>query len=280
MIRISCPACGKSIEALEEAESKKGRCPHCEGIFGITDIVDFREAEQDEAQEVAGFRGKYKKIERNGYLKSPAKVYTAAVKKHNAMCFLACIITVLSFGCSPPEDPVIEESENIHQAAARGNIQEVKRFLDEGVSVDDLAATGTPLHNAAAGGHVEMVEFLLERGADVSSRKAFLSDGTPLHTAANYGHPRVVEVLRRHGADVNAVKKIGTISGLTPLHDAVLSRNSSSGHLEASRILLENGADVNARAVMGDESSTALGAALQLDYTGLAELLESYGGRE
>ncbi len=45
-------------------------------------------------------------------------------------------------------------------------------------------------------------------------------------------------------------------------------------------MLLENGADVNARAVMGDETSTALGTELYLDYAGLVELLGICGGGE
>ncbi len=194
----------------------------------------------------------------------------------------ALLLCLLAPGCSPP-GPDAERTEhmNIQQAALRGDTGAVERFLDEGVPVDDLASTGTALHNAVVGGHAETAGFLIESGADVNLRQPrIISDATPLHIAANHGHSEIVELLILHGADVNAPKSASGITGITPLHDAVLTGRAHEGHLKSAELLLENGADVNARAESADESMTPLRAALQLGYEDIAELIAGYGGGE
>ena len=195
----------------------------------------------------------------------------------------ALLLCLLAPGCSPP-GPDAERTEymNIQQAAFQGDTGAVERFLDEGVPVEeDLASMGSALHNAVAGGHAETVGFLIERGADVNLRQErTISDATPLHIAANYGYSEIVELLIRHGADVNAPKSAGGITGITPLHDAVLTGRAHEGHLKSAELLIENGADVNARAESVDESMTPLRAARQLGYEDIAELIARYGGKK
>ena len=191
------------------------------------------------------------------------------------LCFLAP-------GCSPPA-PDAESSEymNIQQAAFQGDTGAVERFLDKGASVDDLASMGSALHNAVAGGHAETVGFLIERGADVNlCQEGTISDAAPLHIAANYGYSEIVELLIRRGADVNAPKSAGGITGITPLHDAVLTGQAHEGHLKSVELLIENGADVNAQAESVDESMTPLRAARQLGYEDIAEMISRYGGEK
>jgi uncharacterized protein len=54
---------------------------------------------------------------------------------------------------------------DLHDAAERGDIDEVCRLLDSGVPVDELDdGDETALHGAAALGHAEVVRLLLERG--------------------------------------------------------------------------------------------------------------------
>ena len=114
----------------------------------------------------------------------------------------------------------------LHEAAEKGDVQEVKRLLERGEDVDvrttrertppdetkpaflsalesTLDSSGsTPLHVAASNGHAEVVALLLENGADPNAKNRI--DVTPLHMAAMDGHLPVVELLVAHGADVNA----------------------------------------------------------------------------
>ena len=93
---------------------------------------------------------------------------------------------------------------SIHEAAALGNIEAVKQFLDSGTDVNAKDKTGgTPLDEAAGWGRKDIVELLIAKGADVNSK--FDDDGsTPLHLAAWKGHFDTAELLIAADADVNA----------------------------------------------------------------------------
>lgn len=68
---------------------------------------------------------------------------------------------------------------DLHDAAERGDVDEVHRLLDEGVPVDQLDDSDeTALQGAAAFGHVEVVRLLLERGAEIDQ-----TDGVEFRTA-------------------------------------------------------------------------------------------------
>ena len=70
---------------------------------------------------------------------------------------------------------------DLHDAAERGDIDEVCRLLDSGVPVDELDdGDETALHGAAAFGHAEVVRLLLERGAavDQTDGSQFRTDGS------------------------------------------------------------------------------------------------------
>ena len=136
---------------------------------------------------------------------------------------LTTIAAVLVVGCGPSVD--------IHEAAAKGNIEAVKQYLDGGgdVNAKDDFDGRTPLHYAAQLGHKEIVELLIANGADVNARR----DGgrTPLLSAA-YGHKEIVELLINAGADVNAKG----YDGWTPLERAI-KRN----HPETADLLRKHG---------------------------------------
>jgi ankyrin repeat protein len=87
----------------------------------------------------------------------------------------------------------------LHDAAERGDLDEVRRLLDAGVPVDELdEGDESALHGAAAFGHTEVVRLLLERGAAVDQ-----TDGdqfyTPLMAAAANGHFAAVQALLANG---------------------------------------------------------------------------------
>ena len=82
------------------------------------------------------------------------------------------------------------------------------------------AAAGewTALHNAAAEGDAEHVKRLLNIGADVDAK--LKDDRTPLHWAVSFGNAAVVKLLLEGGADVEARDKYGK----TP-HDLAKNQN-------------------------------------------------------
>jgi hypothetical protein len=60
-------------------------------------------------------------------------------------------------------------------AAFKGNIEALKKHLDDGVDVNAMwDSTGmTPLHSAARLGHIKIVELLVAEGGDVNVKSKF-----------------------------------------------------------------------------------------------------------
>ena len=137
----------------------------------------------------------------------------------------------------------------IHRAADAGDVDTLRRELDDGVSPNALSGRGrTPLHYLCSRGdnpdaRVDCLHVLLEAGANVNAPN--VHQNTPLHLAAVRGYANVVAALLEAGADVNR----GDHSNFTPLHWACMRYDL---HVEPALILLiRNGAAVNARTSQG-----------------------------
>ncbi|MFC1792924.1 ankyrin repeat domain-containing protein [Planctomycetota bacterium] len=158
----------------------------------------------------------------------------------------------------------------LHLAAHRGDIDKVKKSLEEGTNIDMRNEAGhTPLFYAASAGQMHVVEFLISRGAEVDAKDN--RGETPLFYAGDAGWRNVAELLIAKGADVNArghersgalesaawlgrgdvakllIAKGADIKakdqwGYIPLHAA-----ASSGLVEVSELLISKGSDVNAK---------------------------------
>ena len=131
-----------------------------------------------------------------------------------------------------PESPTAKASEiSIHEAAALGNIEVVKQFLDSGTDVNAKDETGgTPLDEAAGWGRKDIVELLIAKGADVNAK--FDDDGsTPLHLSAWKGHFETAELLITADADVNAKMEDGD----TPLDLAERESRRDSSQVKAAK---------------------------------------------
>ncbi|XP_062081077.1 phytochrome-interacting ankyrin-repeat protein 2-like [Humulus lupulus] len=99
---------------------------------------------------------------------------------------------------------------SLHIMARRGDLEEVKRLLEEEGMDVNVAACGskstgvTPLHLAAEGGHLSVMEELLERGADIDAKAKNVNGGscgwTPLHYAAKQRKREAVKFLVENGA--------------------------------------------------------------------------------
>ena len=154
---------------------------------------------------------------------------------------LTILLLVLAVSCAkrkieiyPAGNNVSVSSTPLHRAAQNGNIEEVRRLLENGADVNAQANNGsTPLHAAAEKGQREVVQLLLDRGADIEVRDMF--GDRPLHTAAEEGQREVVECLVKNGADVNAQAD----NGSTPLHKA-----ACYGHLVVVKHLINAGTDI------------------------------------
>jgi ankyrin repeat protein len=166
---------------------------------------------------------------------------------------LTTIAALLLVGCgesqqstalteSKPAEPVAEASQpepttakapdiSIHEAAALGDIEAVKQFLDSGTDVNAKDKTGgTPLDEASGWGRKDIVELLIAKGADVNAK--FEDDGsTPLHLAAWKGHFETAELLIAADAYLNAKMEDGD----TPLDLAERESRRDSSQVKAAK---------------------------------------------
>jgi cytohesin len=156
-------------------------------------------------------------------------------------------------------------SRSLEEAAATGDVEEVRSLISQGVDVDVLSEDifKTPLHRAAIEGHKDVIELLLAKGADVEAR--CVSGATALHYAAERDRTEITTLLIGNGTDVN----IKNSKGDTPLHYA-----AKAGHKDIVELVISKGADINAR---DDEGHTPLDIATSRNRKDIVELLISKG---
>ncbi|XP_067568591.1 protein phosphatase 1 regulatory subunit 16A isoform X2 [Pseudorca crassidens] len=110
----------------------------------------------------------------------------------------------------PQKRVLFPPSVALLEAAARNDLEEVRQFLESGVSPDLANEDGlTALHQSCIDDFREMVQQLLEAGAKVNARDS--ECWTPLHAAATCGHLHLVELLIAGGADLLAVNTDGNM---------------------------------------------------------------------
>ena len=142
------------------------------------------------------------------------------------------IVPLLLLGGGWSDAPVAD-------AAARGDLEAVRRLLREGADVNAPQGDGmTALHWAAERGDADLADVLLYAGARVDAGTR-IGHYTPLHLASRRAGATVVEVLLDAGSDPNAST---TNSGATPLHLA-----AATGDPAVVEVLVGAGADVNGR---------------------------------
>ncbi|XP_054723166.1 protein phosphatase 1 regulatory subunit 16A-like [Uloborus diversus] len=117
-----------------------------------------------------------------------------------------------------PEAKAKKKSYKVHfvpsvmllEAAARNDIEEVRRLLLLGVSPDSTNEDGlTALHQCCIDDSEAMLLLLLDQGADVNAADS--ERWTPLHAAATCGHLHLVRHLVERGADLLAVNADGNM---------------------------------------------------------------------
>ncbi|XP_049807885.1 protein phosphatase 1 regulatory subunit 16A [Schistocerca nitens] len=102
------------------------------------------------------------------------------------------------------------DSVMLLEAAARNDIDEVRRLLMKGVSPDSTNEDGlTALHQCCIDDNEEMMKLLIEYGANVNAEDS--EKWTPLHAAATCGHLHLVRYLISRGANLLAVNADGNM---------------------------------------------------------------------
>lgn len=100
-------------------------------------------------------------------------------------------------------------ARSLAEACSDGDIEAVKRLLNEGRSVHETTEDGESLLSlACSAGYYELAEVLLRMQANVEDR-GIKGDCTPLMEAASGGFVDVVRLLIAHNADVNAQSSAG-----------------------------------------------------------------------
>lgn len=142
------------------------------------------------------------------------------------------------------DDDDDDERSALVLATINGSVEDVKRLLDTGATVDERDRhRRTPLIFAAEHGHDTVVKLLIDRGADVD---AFDSRGrTALFFATEQGHLNALAALIEHGAAVSHK----CFEDDTPLIYA-----ARGGDARIIQTLIENGASVEERGAYGGES--------------------------
>ena len=127
----------------------------------------------------------------------------------------------------------------LYQAAANGDIEQVKNLIAQGADVNAEVAIGwSPLLAAVDEGHTQVVKVLLEHGAKVDDGHGWY---TPLYYAIKNGHKEIVKTLISGGADVNTSPHEDHRQGYSPLLYAIFY-----SHPDIAKTLIDAGADVNA----------------------------------
>ena len=130
------------------------------------------------------------------------------MKYSSLLNVLVTLILTLEVDCNEKKDSIIQTSNpkvSIWEAAFKGNIEAVKKHLEQGVDIGskDQVFDGTPLHHAAYGGKNEVALFLIKKGADINSiggPKGFPAMETPLDVATRQSQNQTISLLRKYGA--------------------------------------------------------------------------------
>jgi len=153
----------------------------------------------------------------------------------------------------------------LHLAAARGDVDGVRRFSSEPALVNSRNQLGrTPLYEAAKRGQLTAMTILIEKGADLEAKGKF--GFTPIFPAIQRGHLKAVELLIDRGAQVNGRCDCGA----TTLYEAV-----KWGREDVAQYLVQRGALVNAKV----NGQTALAYAEEHDMEEMADILRQLGGK-
>ncbi len=237
------------------------------------------------------------------------------------LAVILAILVLASVACEPDtgderSEPSSKSSEGggtgkeadmrLISAAEQGDVEAVKRLLDDGASVEARDETGrTALVAAAYENHLDVAKTLVKAGADVNAKdeteqSAYLIstaevgddprllrltldngadvqsldsyNGTGLIRAADRGYVEVVRELLETDIDVDHINSLGW----TALLEAIILGGGDAEHTEVVQLLVDANADVS---LADSEGVTPLEHARRRGYEGMVEILEAAGTR-
>ncbi len=184
-----------------------------------------------------------------------------------------CLTIVVACAQTRPAEPETpteradKSTKSLHQAAADGDIEQVKSLIAKGKDINAKdKKEQTPLHLAVRYGHENVAKLLIVQGADVN---ASMRDGpwTPLLDAASTGHTKLVKLLLEKGAKVD----VGDKYGYTPLYYSIWNEDK-----DTVRLLLTKGADVSLKP---EKDYPPLHYAVWMDDMDIVKLLVDNGAK-
>ncbi|CAC5393452.1 ANK [Mytilus coruscus] len=159
------------------------------------------------------------------------------------------------------EDKRCQDGQDLLEAARVGDLEKLKRYLEEGANIfyQDLGGC-TALHYAAGKKeNTEVVRFLVNCGINPNTQSK--QGNTALHVAVIFQRTKIVHLLISSAVDLN----IQAVEGNTALHFA-----SMHGFMEAIHLLIDSGIDPNMQAKNGNN---ALHIAAEKNFQWLVEAL-------
>jgi len=124
----------------------------------------------------------------------------------------------------------------LHTAAGKGDLETVRKLLEEGASPNTWDHAGwTPLHEAAGYGNLPLVTMLLDAGASPSV-PATDDNLTPLHDAVRRGYVEVVTILVARGADTTAKDSKGNTPRDLAINEKILEALDTEVEVSCSQL--------------------------------------------
>jgi ankyrin repeat protein len=176
------------------------------------------------------------------------------------MTWVITLAAVVALAQAPPPT----RSEQLQDAARKGDAATVKKLLDEGVDVDTrFRYNATALFYASDHGHVDVVRVLLDKGADLTVKDSFYGL-TPLMLA--------VSPAQKKRPEHTEIAKLLIAKGAPGKEDA-LSGAIESDDASLVKFILDSGG------VPAAKLSEALEAAQAQKKTELVAMLEQAGAK-
>ncbi|OAF66576.1 Hypoxia up-regulated protein 1 [Intoshia linei] len=156
---------------------------------------------------------------------------------------------------------------NIFDAAKAGNIQQLKKFLNDGFNINEKEKSRqqfTPLHWACHQGHLEAVHWILWNGANIS--KCANHNWTSVHVAAIRGNDACLKALINTHCNLTLVDDMGCqATHLAAIH----------GHSFTLNTILRTGVDANA---VDNNNWTPIHHAAFYGRLGCLQVIRKWGG--